>query len=85
MAQQNLWLDMKTLDMQLFVGGIIPDVAENRLVVIMLRCEHHVSGHVRCSNIALRTTNVLINKHFFSMFCFGEESVRLLLGNRASG
>jgi len=61
---RNLWLDIKTFEIQLLVRGIIPNVAEDRHVVIVFRCEHHVLEHVRCSNTALRTTNVLINKHF---------------------
>jgi hypothetical protein len=44
---------------------IIPDVAEDRHVVIMLRCEHHVPEHVHCSNTAVRTTNVLIYRHLY--------------------
>jgi len=71
--------------MQLFVGGIIPDVTEDRYIVIMLRCEHHVPEHVLCTNTALTTTDVLINKHFYFRVLFREESVRLLLVSRASG
>jgi hypothetical protein len=81
---RNLWLDIRTLEIQLFIGGVIPDVAENRHVVIMLRCEHHVPEHVRCSNTALRTTNVLTNKHFCFRVLFWEEAVGLLLVSRAS-
>jgi hypothetical protein len=52
------------MNIQLFVGRIIPDVSEDQHVMFMLKCQRHIPEGVHCSNIAVKTTNMLI-KYFY--------------------